>query len=1092
MPTVHEQLTTQFYRWEQRGRGWQVHGEPVQPEPPFVSFDGHYPPETPVVDDGRKPTFLSSLFRKVVAAPALPPLLPEPEVEPEPTPFARDHLVELHTSLPADLDISQDAFEQFLLNLSLCREPVSFELVGTPGRVSVQFVAGNRDAPLVRRQLQAYFPDAVFQPRENALEELWLTGSGEETLVVEFGLAREFMFALASGRLDPFVGIVGALAELQANELAVFQVLWQAAQQPWAESIVRSVTHEDGKPFFVNRPELAKAAQEKVSRPLFAAVVRVATKAETFDRALQIACDLAGALRVFAHPHGNELIPLRNDDYPFEAHLEDLLRRQSRRTGMLLNSDELTGFVHLPGSAVRSPALQRDMGKSKAAPPNVRHERGLLLGHNPHLGATMPVRLAAGQRVYHTHLIGATGTGKSTLLFNLIRQDIEQGEGVAVLDPHGDLVDRILGIIPPERIEDVILVDPADEEFSLGFNILSAHSEHEKTLIASDLVSVFQRLSSSWGDQMHSVLQNGILAFLNSTRGGTLADLRRFLVEPAFRHEFLQSVSDPNVLYYWHRGFPLLSGNKSVGPILTRLEMFLAQRPIAHMVSQPENRLDFGEIMDGGKIFLAKLPEGLLGRENSYLLGALLVSKFQQLVMARQAKQIAARRDFWIYIDEFANFITPSMAEILSGARKYRIGLTLAHHELHQLQRSAEVASAVLTHPYTRIVFRVGDDDAKKLADGFSFFEARDLRNLETGQAVCRVERSDYDFNLTVPLPELPDAAAMAERAKAVTAASRQQYGTPRAEVEARLRQAWDVVSQPPATPRATKTKPPVEEPPAPPSPPAPPPVEPVRPKPAAPARMVSKAPVHRPPEVPKETGAEKDLALPVEPKAAPPASRVSETPPASDVPKPEAATLPVTSTTALPPLPAVAPADKPEPPRDLGRGGAQHKSIQERLQQEAHALGFAADIEKQLEAKSLQAADLVLRRGEMVIAVEIAVTTTVDHEFGNVKKCLAAGHTHVAVISPSRERLRQIATAVQAALPPHERDSVIYQTPDEFITRLRDIAATSPQTAPPERLVRGYRVKRSHPTVTPEERKQREAVAIRVLAEAMRKANAT
>ena len=171
------------------------------------------------------------------------------------------------------------------------------------------------------------------------------------------------------------------------------------------------------------------------------------------------------------------------------------------------------------------------------------------------------------------------------------------------------------------------------------------------------------------------------------------------------------------------------------------------------MVSQPENRLDFAHIMDESKIFLAKLPEGLLGRENSYLLGSLLISKFQQLAMSRQAQQVAARRDFWLYIDEFANFITPSMAEVLQSVRKYRIGLTLAHHELRQLQRDPEVASAVMSHPFTRIVFRVGDDDSKKLAEGFSYFEAKDLRNLETGQAVARVERSDYDFNLSVPLP---------------------------------------------------------------------------------------------------------------------------------------------------------------------------------------------------------------------------------------------------------------------------------------------------------------------------------------------------
>jgi len=337
--------------------------------------------------------------------------------------------------------------------------------------------------------------------------------------------------------------------------------------------------------------------------------------------------------------------------------------------------------------------------------------------------------------------------------------------------------------------------------------------------LASDLVAVFQRLSTSWGDQMNSVLQNAILAFLESDQVGTIADLRRFLIEPAFRNEFLKSVKDSEVVYYWQKSFPHLSGNKSIGSILTRLDTFLAQKPIRHMVSQRENRLDFAHIMDTGKIFLAKLPEGLLGRENSYLLGTLIVSKFQQIAMSRQAQQIAARRDYWLYIDEFANFITPSMAEILSGARKYRIGLTLAHHELHQLQRNSEVASAVMSHPYTRIVFRVGDDDAKKLAEGFAYFEAKDLRNLETGQAVVRVERGDFDFNLTVPLPETPDEAAAAARRQEVKTCSREKYGTARSDIETQLAKARAtpdaplispiISNPPPASPPSVPDRPP-------------------------------------------------------------------------------------------------------------------------------------------------------------------------------------------------------------------------------------------------------------------------------------------
>jgi hypothetical protein len=1026
MSRLDEQLTEQFHRWELRGRGWQVFPEPVEPEPPFVPFHGHFLPATRPVDDGARPTFLSSLVQRLsqklsTEKPPVP-VEPEPEEEPEPTTLTRESLVELQASLPDKLDISKDAFEQFLLNLSLCREPIAFELVGTHKKVSTQFVASANDAPLLRRQLQAYFPEAVFVPREGGLEQAWEASTGDEMLAVEFGLKSEFMLPLATGRLDPFIGIVGALAELRAGELGLFQVLFQPVQNPWAEAIVNSVTHADGKPYFVNSPELADAAENKVARPLYAAVVRILVCADEFDRIVQLARDLAGSLRVFAHPSGNELIPLHNDDYPFEEHIEDVLRRQTRRTGILLNSDELIGFVHLPSTAVRSPVFQRQTTKTRAAPASVRRH-GLLLGENEHAGQTVDVRLSAEQRTRHTHIIGASGTGKSTLLFNLIRQDIENGEGVAVLDPHGDLIDRICGIIPPERIKDVVLVDPADESHSVGFNILSAHSNLEKNLLASDLIAVFQRLSTSWGDQMNSVLQNAILAFLESDRRGTIADLRRFLIETPYRNEFLKSVKDSEVVYYWQKSFPHLSGNKSIGSILTRLDTFLAQKPIRHMVSQPENRLDFAHIMDSGKIFLAKLPEGLLGRENSYLLGTLLVSKFQQIAMSRQAQQIASRRDYWLYIDEFANFITPSMAEILSGARKYRIGLTLAHHELHQLQRNPEVASAVMTHPYTRIVFRVGDDDAKKLAEGFSFFESKDLRNLEAGQAVCRVERSDFDFNLSVPLPTLPDADAMAARRQEVVTVSREKYGTARADVEAML-----------AKSRATPDEPP------------------------APAKRVSVA-----------------IPVPSEPvKAAVP-------PPTVEIKPPE----------ILPPI--VVPEPKPavvsekktsSAPADLGKGGEQHKAMQRRIKEAAEALGFRSMIEKQI-AGSQESVDLLLERGDQKIACEISVTTTIDHEVGNIRKCLKAGLSQIAIICVSEDRLEKIAAAVSGSLGAEAAAQVAYFQPDQFISHIKTLPVPVPHDATVIR--RGYKVKHTTNTLTEAERQQREELLNKKMAEAMR-----
>ena len=1043
MSRLDEQLSEQFRAWELRGRGWQVFTEPVAPEPPFRPFNGHYLPAAPPVDDGRRQTFLSSLVqgfsRKLSTEPTPPPLITEPEEEPEPNSLTRGSLVELQTSLPANLNIPKDTFEQFLSNLHLWREPIAFELIGIENRVAAQFVVHSDDAPLVRRQLQAYFPEAIFQATANTLENEWHTCSGEDELVVEFGLAREFMLPLASGKLDPFIGIIGALSELKSSELGLFQVLFQPAREPWSESITRSVTHADGKPFFINTPELAGAAENKISKPLYAAVVRIAVRTDSYERTLQLARDLAGSLRVFAHPHGNELIPLSNKDYPFAEHVEDALCRQSRRSGMLLNSDELIGFVHLPSSSVRSAVFQRESGKTKAAPKTVQQGLGLALGTNTHAGKSVEVRLTPEQRVRHAHVVGASGTGKSTFLFHLIRQDIQNGEGVAVIDPHGDLINGILGCIPAERIGDVVLFDASDETHSVGFNILTAHSDLEKTLLASDLVSIFQRLSASWGDQMASVLQNAILAFLESNRGGTLADLRRLLLDAEFRNEFLTTVRDQDLVYYWRKGFPQLGGNKSIGPVLTRLETFLAPKPVRYIVSQQANRLDFAEIMDTGKIFLAKLSQGQIGKENAFLIGSLLMSKFQQTAMSRQAQDITARKDFWLYLDEFHHFITPSITEIVVGARKYRMGLILAHQELRQLQRDAEVASAVLSNCYTRVVFRVGDDDARKLADGFSSFEARDLQNLEIGHAVCRVERSDYDFNLSVPLQEKMDVTVAKERRQQIIAVSRAKYATPRAEIEAALYRTQVVEPELPRValkPRAAKPEP--------------------SPQPASP--LVIPEPV-KPVEVPK----------PPEPAPSPIGPNPSEILP------------PVVVSV---PTPSVDRKKVPSPPPDMGKGGEQHKAMQLRIKQAAEMLGFHSVIEKQI-AEGQESIDLLLERSDQRIACEISVSTTIDHEVGNVRKCLKAGFSRVAIICTGEDRLRKIAAAVTGSLGPEATAQVGYYEPDQFIAYLKTLPTPQPKDSVTTR--HGYRVKRSTPKLTPEERRQREETARQMMAEAMR-----
>jgi hypothetical protein len=881
--------------------------------------------------------------------------------------------------------------------------------------------------------LQAYFPEAIVTPQESKLALVWNELGSAEVGIAEFGLQQEFMLPLPLSRMDSLIALTATLSELQSGELGFFQVIFQAAQHPWATNILRAVSDAEGKPFFVNRPELFAACKQKLARPLYAVTLRVAAKADSSDRVWEIIREMAGVFHLSAEPHQNELFPLESDDYPLPYQEQDLLLRQSRRSGMLLNSDELLTFVHLPSAAVRSSKLVRERGNSKAAPQVAQRESGVLLGHNEHAGRTADVRLLPDQRVRHMHVIGASGTGKSTLLFNLIRQDIENGQGLAVLDPHGDLVESVLSVVPPERIADVVLVDPSDEGYFVGFNILSAHSDLEKTLLASDLVSVFERLSTSWGDQMSSVLQNAILAFLESEKGGTLSDLRRFLLDSAFRNEFLQTLRDPEVVYYWQRGFPQLSGNKSIGPVLTRLETFLSPKPIRYMVSQPVNRLNFAEIMDSGKIFLAKLPQGQIGRENAYLLGSLFVAKLQQTAMARQSQMQAKRRDFWLYIDEFHHFITPSMAEILTGARKYRLGLVLAHQELRQLQRDDEVASAVLSNSYTRVVFRVGDADARALADGFASFEARDLQNLETGEAICRIERSDFDFNLTIPPPELRDELNAAQIRDQVVAKSRAAYAASRVEVEAQLLKGF--------APQQKEAAPP------------------------------------SPQEVLSPPLASTPIA-PVVEEQAPFRSEV-ETATAPGV------TQPVAETPQL--LPSEPTAEAPTPvappvPRTPGKGGQKHKYLQQLIKQWAQGMGYMAEIEQPIAGGQV---DVALRKEKRSIACEISVTTFSEHETGNVRKCLDAGFDFIALITPEEKRLAAMKKVITATLTEKEAEKVRFVTPEALFAFIEELDA---EDASRNTTVRGYKVKVNHRVVDKTSKADRMKTIAKVLGDSVKR----
>lgn len=1016
MGWLDQALTDQFYRWELRGRGWLHYDAPVSIEPPFRPFLGHFLPQygAQQVDDGQRPTTGSRLFDGVSRwlFPTSPVTPDEEDAEEEPGQFyeQRGNLVELQIHLPDIKGLSQDVMDAWLLSLSSCREAIAFELIGTQREIVAQFAAAQDDAALLGQQIEAHFPGAETIPHEGYLHENW-RAAGTEMAAIEFGLAELFMIPLARPRGDIFVSMAAAMSGLGEGEMAVFQVIFEPVRHAWAESILRSVSDNSGGAFFANRPELVKLAREKIRAPLFAAVVRIAVFADDAERAHELSLNTASCLHAFSQVGGNELMPLNGSEYPADAHEEDVLRRQSRRAGMLLNAEELTGFVHLPTSAVMSPKLRRDAGVTRSAPKQLTEQADLLLGINQHAGQEAAVWLRMDHRVRHTHIIGGSGYGKTTFLFNCLRQDIENGFGCGLLDPHGDLADRILDFIPRHRLDDVVIVDPTDEEASVGFNILAAHSDFEKDLIASDLVAVFRRQSTSWGEQMESVLHHAIIAFLESSRGGTIADLKNFLLDAGTRNEFLKTVGDPDVVFYWKKGFPQLGGTRSVGPVVTRLEKFLSRKPVKRMVSQRVNKLDFADILDSGKIFIAKLPQGQIGAENAYLLGTLLVSKFQQMAMARQRMREADRRPFFLYVDEAANFLTPSMAEILTGARKYRLGLILSHQSLSQVKAEPEVAGALDSSACTRIVFRVGDHDARSLADGFSHFDARALQNLTVGAAICRVERSDLDFNLlTLPAMEKAEDVAYADRQE-VIAHSRAAYGTPTREVDEAIR------GKEIAPDDDDKT----------------------------------------------EDGFGKDSS-----------SKEDQDPPSTP-----------------PPVPAAVPTSRPPPavPADLGRGGEVHRDLQREFKILAESLGFRATIERQLPG-TLECTDLLLEREGFTMAVEITVTNTLDYELRNIGKCLRAGVTQVAIVAVDGEKIAKLETAALVSYGVQHRERLLFFTKDAFIEHLQTLVLTSPPPEPENPKPtkhKGWTVKTVSVQITPEEAKEREAAAAKILAKSIR-----
>lgn len=383
------------------------------------------------------------------------------------------------------------------------------------------------------------------------------------------------------------------------------------------------------------------------------------------------------------------------------------------------------------------------------------------------------------------YIVGKTGTGKSTLIENMVVSDIKMGYGIGVIDPHGDLAEHILDRLPENRTEDVIYFNPSDLEFPIAFNPLEKVPRDSHHLVVSGLISVFKKIwSDFWGPRLEHILRHSLFTLLEYPQS-TLLDVPRLLTDKEFRQKAIGYVTLPQVRDFWALEFEKYSAwlkSEAVSPILNKIGQFLTSIPLRNIVGQKENTFDFRKVMDESKILIVNLSKGRIGEDNCALLGAMIVTKLQLAALSRTELKENGRKAFYLYVDEFHNFLTLSFADILSEARKYGLSLVLAHQYIGQLKE--DIRASVFGNIGTIISFRVGAEDASFLAREFSpVFDETDFVNLANFHIYLKLMIDGITSKPFSAVTLLPERSTGSFKEQAVTL-SRQKYAKPRVLVE--------------------------------------------------------------------------------------------------------------------------------------------------------------------------------------------------------------------------------------------------------------------------------------------------------------------
>ena len=736
--------------------------------------------------------------------------------------------------------------EQLFAGLSHIREGVIKRLIYGPFYLSFEIATPidskeiffyvsvpKKFREIIEKQIHSFYPAAEVRVQEDY--NVFVPDGGSAAAYMT--LKKSFIFPIKTYQKlesDPLNNITNALSKIPHGEGAALQVIIKPAGTGWQAQCHKAVKKmQEGKGFNNAYPvnsgiggaagsfleiafasaktknkeeektvklspaqeEIIKEVENKAGKVGFETNIRLIASGPAKEKAEFLLAELENSFSQFDSPDLNSL-KIVEPKWSKIAFLNQtiynfIFRHFNSKRKIILNTEELASIFHFPITTTETPQVKWLRAKQAPPPVNILNE-GLILGHSVYRGDDEVIKIGREDRRRHLYAIGQTGTGKSAFLGELIKQDIKNGEGVCVIDPHGDLAEDILNCIPAERAEDVILFNPADTAKPIGLNLLEYDENYpeQKTFVINEMIKIFDKLydlKTTGGPMFEQYMRNAMLLIMDDpASGSTLIEISRVLSDADFRKYKLFKCQNPIVKDFWQKEAEKAGGEAALAnmvPYITsKLTQFISNDTMRPIIGQQKSSVNFRQAMDSQKIILVNLSKGRIGEMNAYLIGLVLVGKILMASLSRTDIPQEERKDFYLYIDEFQNFTTDSISTILSEARKYRLCLNIAHQFLGQL--TEEIQKSVFGNVGTIVSFRVGPEDAEFLAKQFiPVFNEQDLINIDNYNAYVKLMISgtiSQGFNMAA----YPPVKGNVETGNKIKEISRLKYGQDRKIIE--------------------------------------------------------------------------------------------------------------------------------------------------------------------------------------------------------------------------------------------------------------------------------------------------------------------